>query len=215
MHNRWRQSGGDHGLRHPRHVDAGARHHHRQCRVAVYAGQRFGDPGPDCLGVDLLHRRCRDHDPADGPSRQPVRPQAPFPGLGRRVHRRLSAVWHVAVTDADRAVPHPARRLRRGARAAIAIRAAQHQPAGTAGIGDGDMGGRGDGRSCPRSGSRRLADRELHVALCLLHQCADRHHLLPRHESFSDRHPEQRWREAGLVRLRHAEPGDRRGAAYA
>ena len=76
------------------------------------------------------------------------------------------------------------------------IRAAQHQSAGAAGIGDGAVGRRGDGRSRPRPGARRLADRGLYLALCLLHQCADRHSLLPRHEGLSDRHREQRQRRS-------------------
>ena len=83
---------------------------------------------------------------------------------------------------ADRAVPGSARRIRRGARSALAIRAAQHQSAGAAGIGDGDVGRRGDGRSDPRPGARRLADRELQLALRLLHQPADRHSVLSRHD---------------------------------
>jgi MFS family permease len=41
-------------------------------------------------------------------------------------HRRLDAVRHVAVANADRAVPHSAGRIWRGACSALAIRAAQH-----------------------------------------------------------------------------------------
>ena len=48
---------------------------------------------------------------------------------------------------ADRAVPGPARHVRRGARPAVADRAAQHQSAGAAGLGNGALGRRGDGRA--------------------------------------------------------------------
>ena len=88
--------GGDHRLRDPRDADAGARHHHRQCRAALHAGQRLGEPGPDRLGADLLHRRRRDHDAADRVSGRPLRPQASVPGLDRRLHGRLDAVRHGA-----------------------------------------------------------------------------------------------------------------------
>ena len=62
---------------------------------------------------------------------------------------------------ADRAVPGPARRVRRRARPTLADRAVQHQYEGTAGIGDGAMGRRSDGRSRAWAGTRRLADRGL------------------------------------------------------
>ena len=90
----WRQPDGDHRLRDARDADAGARHDDRQRRPAAHAGQRLGEPGPDHLGADLLYRRRGDHDAADRLPRRAVRPQAPVPGLGRRLHRRLDAVRH-------------------------------------------------------------------------------------------------------------------------
>ena len=143
----WRQPGGDHRLRDPRHAHAGARHDHRQCRAALYAGQCLGEPGSDRLGADLLYRRCRDHDAADWFPRGAVRDQAPVPCLRRRLHCRVDAVRHGAILGADRAVPDPARRVRRRARPTLADRAVQHQYEGAAGVGDGAMGRRGDGRS--------------------------------------------------------------------
>ncbi len=47
-------------------------------------------------------------------------------------------------------------------------------PQGAAGLGDGAVGRRGDGRPGSRAGAGRLADGELFLALCLLHQPADR-----------------------------------------
>ena len=79
------------------------------------------------------------------------------------------------VADADRVVPRPAGRVRRGAGSAVADRSAQHQSAGAAGLRHGAVRRRRDGRAGARSGARRLADRELHLALRVLHQSADRH----------------------------------------
>ena len=178
---RGRQSRGDHRLRDPRHPHAGARHDDRQHRAAVHPGQRLGEPGSDQLGADLLYRRGRDHDAADRLPRRPVRAQASVPRLGGRLHRRLDAVRHGAVAGADRAVPRPARHVRRGARPALAIRAARHLSEGAPGICDGVIWRRGHGRPRPRPGARRLAHRELHLALGFLHQPADRRPRLARH----------------------------------
>src|ERR1700722_6739203 len=153
------QPDSDHHLRDPRHTYAGARHDHRQRRPALYAGQHRGEPGPDRLGADLLYRRCRHHDAADRLPRQPVRAQAPLPRLRLRLHRRLDAVRHVAILGANRALSNPSRLVRCGARAALADRAAQHQSAGAAGLCNGAMGRRCDGRSRSWAGARRLADR--------------------------------------------------------
>ena len=96
----------------------------------------------------------------------------------------------------------------------------------------------GDGRARARSGARRLADRELQLALRVLHQPADRRARLPRHDRRSCRTTERKaaakldWfgfgtlslaigalagparprRAARLVRLRRdLDRGDRRG----
>jgi hypothetical protein len=61
----------------------------------------------------LRDGRC-DHDATDWLSCQSIRAQAALPRLRHRLHRRLDAVRHVAVADADRAVPHSARRIWRG-----------------------------------------------------------------------------------------------------
>ena len=190
-HGRRRQSRGDHRLRDPRHADAGARHHDRQRRAALHAGQPFGEPGPDRLGAHLLHRRRRDHDAADRLSRRKIRAQAAVSCFHRRLHSRFDAVRHGAVRDADRAVPGPARRLWRGAGAAFAILAVHHLSQGTPRLRDGAVRRRRDGRSGARAGARRLADAELHLALCLLHQPADRHSRPPRHRPSFCRKPRE------------------------
>jgi EmrB/QacA subfamily drug resistance transporter len=97
-----RQSSGNHLLRDPRHTHAGARYDHCQRGAALHAGQRFGEPGSDRLGTDLIHRRCRNHDATDRLPRGAVRAQAPVSRLRRRLHGRLDALRHVAILDADR-----------------------------------------------------------------------------------------------------------------
>ena len=176
-----RQSRRDHRLRHPGDADAGARHDDRQRRAALHAGQRFGEPGSDRLGADLLHRRGRDHDAADRLSGQPVRAEAPFSGRYRRLHRGLDAVRHGAVAEPDRAVSHLAGRVRRLACSAFADRAVRELPAGAPGLCHGPVRHWRDDRPGPWSGARRLAYRELQLALCLLYQLADRHSRPHRH----------------------------------
>jgi hypothetical protein len=154
---------------------AGARHHHRQCRAALHAGQPVGVAGPDQLGADLLHRRRRDHDrasPAGSPtasaasaSSSSARPASPSPPCcaGGAGHQP------------DGAVPPAAGRVRRRAGAAVAGGDARHLRAQERGQGDGDLGhGRDDG---PDHGpvAGRLADRDLFLALGVLHQPAGRH----------------------------------------
>ena len=96
--------------------------------------------------------------PPTGYLPKPLRTEASFPGLGRRLHRCLDAVRHGAVPGADRAVPGPAGLVRRGARPALADCADEHQSEGAARIRDSAMGGCGDGRPRSRAGARRLAD---------------------------------------------------------
>ena len=78
----------EHGddLRHDGDHHAGARHHDRQRRPALYAGLAVGVSGPDQLGADLLHCSSRDHDSAGGLDSQPVRPQAHLHSVLRRFH---------------------------------------------------------------------------------------------------------------------------------
>jgi hypothetical protein len=76
------------------------------------------------------------------------------------------------------------------------------------------MGRRCDGRSRSWTGARWLAHRGLQLALCLLHQPADRRPRLARHDDFSARGRTERHGETGLVRFRHLEPDDRRTAGH-
>ena len=170
-----RQSRRDHGLRHPRRHHAGARHDDRQCRAALYPGQRLGQRRPDQLGPDLLHRRRGDHDAAVRLPGQPVRAQA------RAARRRSSASSSPRSCAALAqslpqivALPPDAGPVRRGAGAAVAGHPARHLHARGARLGDGAVRRLGDGRAGARPGDRRLADRQHLLALGLLHQPADR-----------------------------------------
>jgi membrane fusion protein (multidrug efflux system) len=116
-------------LRHDGHHHAGARHDDRQCRAALYAGLAVDDAGSGQLGIDLLHRRRRDHDLAAWLDGDAVWPQEVVHRLRRRVHRRLDAVRDRADHRADGGVPAVAGRLRRGAGSLEPSRHARHLPA--------------------------------------------------------------------------------------
>ena len=85
------------------------------------------------------------------------------------------------IADRDRRRAHAARRVRRGPGAAVAVGPARHQPARKARLGDGDLGHGRDDRPDPRPDPGRLADRQLQLALGVLHQPADRRAGLLRH----------------------------------
>ena len=173
----------DYGLRHDRHHHAGARHHHRQRRAALYAGLAVGLARPDQLGADLLHRGRRHHDGADRLARRPLRPQEAVHHLRRRLHRRLVAVRAGAEHRADGAVPPVAGHGGRGAGAAVAIGAARRLHARGTRLGDGDLGHRRDARPDHGPDARRLAHRQLLLALGVPDQPADRRHHRHRHDA--------------------------------
>src|SRR6476659_7396517 len=131
---RRRQPRRHHGVCDHRHADAGARHDHRQCGVALYAGQRVRQPGSDRLGADLLHRRRRHYDAADRLSGRPVRIEESLSRIDHRLHGRFDAVRHGAVGHADRSVSRVAGCLRSGAGPTIANGAAQHLSARAPGL---------------------------------------------------------------------------------
>ncbi len=99
-------------LRHDGDHHAGARHHHRQCGAALYAGFAVGLARPDQLGAHLLYRRRRHHDGAGRLDGRPLRPQATVHHLRRRLHRRVVAMRAGAEHRADGAVPPAARHVR-------------------------------------------------------------------------------------------------------
>ena len=73
------------------------------------------------------------------------------------------------------AVPAAAGRVRRGAGAAVAVGDARCLSGRGARLGHGDLGHRRDARPDHGADARRLAHRELQLALGVLHQPADRH----------------------------------------
>ena len=173
--------GADHRLDHAGDDHAGARHHDRQRRAAAHAGQPVGDPGPDHLGADLLHRRRGDHDAADRLARRPVRPQAAVPGA----RSSASPSPRCCAAPPHRWTQIVLFRLLQGVFGAALVPLSQAvlldiNPARAARPGDGDLGRGRHGRADPRADARRLADRELQLALGVLHQPAGRHPRLPR-----------------------------------
>jgi len=74
-----------------------------------------------------------------------------------------------------RPLPGAAGDLRRCAGAAVAVGAVPVEPARAARPRDGDLGHRHDDGADYRPGARRLADRQFHLALGVLHQPAGRH----------------------------------------
>ena len=71
-------------------------------------------------------------------------------------------------------------------------RIAAHQPSRTTRPRDGGVGHRRHGRADLRTDARRLADRQLQLALGVLHQPAGRHHRLLRHPLVHPRDPARR-----------------------
>ena len=104
-----------------------------------------------------------------------------FLDLGGRLRRHLDGLRPRVEPGKHGAVPPAAGRVRRGDRAAVADLPARHQPEGAARLGDGHLGRRHHGRADHRADAGRLADRQLQLALGVLHQPAGRHPRLPRH----------------------------------
>ena len=95
------------------------------------------------------------------------------------VHHRLGAVRDRDVAGRDGDVPRASGRRRRLHRAARPGDTVRHQPAREARPGDGAVRRRRDDRPDPRAGARRLADRQLQLALGVPGQPAGRHPVHP------------------------------------
>ena len=197
---------GLHGSGHP---DAVARQHHCQCRAALHAGHDVGEPGRDQLGIDELHRRGGDHDGAHRVPGLAVWPHAVVRDRRHRLHRSLRAVRPGGITRPDRCVPHPARHVRRGPRATVAVGDVRTLPARATCQGDGPVDhGRDDGPDL-RSHPGRMAYRQLQLALGVLHQRAVRHRDRDRPGDVPEGELVRQVGETRLDRLRCVEPGDR------
>ena len=138
-------------------------------------GIAVGDPGPDHLGADLLHRRRRDHDAADRLAARRASGASACSSSPSRLHRRLGAVRHRH--DLAEMVLF---RLLQGIFGAALVPLSQAvlldiYPQREARPGDGDLGRRRHGGADPGPDAGRLADRELQLALGVLHQPAGRH----------------------------------------
>ena len=128
----------------------------------------------DPVGVDRLHARARDGDPAHRLGRRPLRHQAPVHALDRAVRRRLGALRAAWQPRSLIALPRPAGPRRRHADAARhddpdpRRRPAADRPR------DGHHRRADAARPDLRPDPRRLAGRRRLLALDLLHQPADR-----------------------------------------
>ena len=91
------------------------------------------------------------------------------------LHHHLDDVRRGAVAGADGDVPPVAGHVRRRPGAAVAGDDDGHLPGRAARQRDGDLGRRRDDRPDPGADARRLPDRDVQLALCLLHQPAVRH----------------------------------------
>ena len=123
------EPGCDHGVDYLCDDHAGRRHDDRQCRAAAHSGQPFMFAGPDRLGGHVLHRRRRDHDAPDWLARRPARHKMGVFDIRRRFYARLGLVRRRDQLDAIGALPGPARHVRRGVGALVAIGAAAQQSA--------------------------------------------------------------------------------------
>ena len=191
---------------------AGDRYDDRQCCAAAHSGQPVRGAGPDHLDPDLLYRCRRDYDPADRLARWRLWHQGRLSDLGRRLYRGLGAVRLGAEPSPDGALSLAARDMRCRIDAVVASGAAAHQPARAAWPSDGDLGHRSHDRADCRPCARRLADRQLQLALGVLHQPAGRDHCLPRHPCFHSREPSRPPRSLRFFRLCGTRRRDRRAA---
>ena len=168
-------------------------------------GSVVGEPGPDQLGADLLHRGGSDHDAADrlprrrgsessacSSLRSPASPSPPCCAAWRNRCRRSCCSGSCRACSARRS-------SRSRNPCCSSIYPKERHGFAMALFGVAVMVGPILG---PVLG--RLADRELHVALGLLHQPADRRARLPRHHHLPAGQRTQCGREARLVRLRNA-----------
>ena len=161
-------------------VAAGARHDHRQRRAAAHAGELERDPGHDQLGADELHRRLGHRASDQRLAGRQGRAQAP-PARSRSWCSPLASVLCATATSlaGNGPVPRASGRRRRVHRAARPGDIVRYQPARKARPGDGPVRRRGDDRPDSRAGARRVADRQLQLALGVSGQPAGRSPLRP------------------------------------
>ena len=103
-----------------------------------------------------------------------LRAKAAADGVGHRLHAGVAALRPGAQLALAGRVPAAARRDRRRACSRFHRRSCSRRFRRTAGEGDGLLGPRHRRRAHPRAGARRLAHRQLQLALGLLHQPAGR-----------------------------------------
>ena len=164
---------------HVRHRAAVHRRHHRRRGDQPYAGLALGHAGADRLGRHRLSGDRRDVHAARRLAVRLSRPAAHDAGRRPRLRRAAAAHRLGGQPRADDPAPRRARPLRRGAGAAVAGGDARHLSAREARHGDRALGHRHDPRARLYADARRLARRDLQLALGLLCHHALRAACLP------------------------------------
>ncbi|CAG9268089.1 conserved hypothetical protein [Burkholderia cepacia] len=160
-----------------RHLHGSARHVDRERRGADHLGQPRRRDERRHLGDLVVLGRVRDRGAAYRLARAARRRGAPVHAVGARVHDRVGAVRPGdQLRDADR-VPAAAGPRVGADGAAVADDPDAQLPAREARARTRVMGDDGDRRADLRPAAGRLDQRQLHVAVDLLHQPADRHLL--------------------------------------
>ncbi len=167
----------DHAGGDGRDVHGGARHHRGERLAAPHRRQPLRQHRGVDLGAHLVPRGQRHRAADHGLARQLLRAAAPAARRRDQLHDRVVLVRPGAdAADPDLLPHHPGRHRRRHA-AALAGDHARGVPAARARPGDGGVGDGDRRRADLRAGARRLADRQLQLAVDLLHQHADRRAL--------------------------------------
>ena len=158
-------------------LHGGARHLDRQRRVALHRRRALGRPEPGDLGADQLPRGQRDRAAALRLADGAVRPQAVLHDLRAAVHDQLGPLRRGAEHRAADLLPRPPGARRRRPPAFRAGHPGRYLSAPATGHGDGHVRRGRRRRADPRARAGRIYQRQLLLALDLLHQHPDRHRL--------------------------------------
>ncbi len=160
------------------------------------------------MGADRQPRGHRGGDAARGLAGVAVRAPAPVHRVRVRIRRGVARLRAGGLARAARAVPRAPGRVRRAAGAGLAGDHPRDLPAAPARCGDRDLRHGLGARPDRRTGGRRLPERDLRLALRVLHDGAVQRGRVRRHLAL---HPRPRVANAGAARLARL-PAPRRRA---
>ena len=155
-----------------RHFHGSAGHHRRQCLPDAYCREPLGHAQRSNLGAHVLlggQRHCHSDFRMAGKSHRTKEPALGFHG---RLYTCLFAVWHRAQHGPAGDLPRHSGCLWWFPATAVPSRDAGGVSSQATRQGDGDLGDGGHCGAGARTGSGWLADRQLLLALGLLHQPA-------------------------------------------